>query len=374
MSEENKKIGDFLKEKRESKKLSTKYISQHTKINLSSLEKLEANNFIDLPKKPYVKGFVKSYAKILELDEDECLELFERTYQEILGITDEPLNFIQDEENSSTDVSKGLPLPTISVVVVVSILVLILIFSIKSKDTKIVETAVVKPKVLDASTPLKKENTLTTKSVITPAVKPQEKEQNEEQETNNEVVVEKKKVEIKKDEKEENKKEDKKEVATESENDKKEDKKEKEEKKYNFRPYPTSEYSYLKEEEQEEEFLPQYVKQANEENREIVFLNAVDGDSWITYKKDQEAIKGFTLKQGRTLLIRGEEIRLFLGNTNNIKVFHNSKQLVVKSKSGVKSLVFPHDKKSNFKLPLFIYKDGKVYTSEEYMTENNISL
>ena len=108
------------------------------------------------------------------------------------------------------------------------------------------------------------------------------------------------------------------------------------------------------------------IKNAKIAGKQNVFINAVDGDTWITYKSDANPIKKFVLKKGRTLLVRGDLVRIFLGNINVARVFLDNKPLTITSRSGVKSLVFPQEKASEFKLPLFIYNSGKAITSSEY--------
>ena len=100
---------------------------------------------------------------------------------------------------------------------------------------------------------------------------------------------------------------------------------------------------------------------------ENVYISAYAEDSWITYKKDQEEVKSFVLKKGRTLLIRGKEIRLILGNANATKIFYNNELIDIQSKSGVKSLVFPETANQKYKIPLFIYneKKGQFLPSDE---------
>ena len=67
------------------------------------------------------------------------------------------------------------------------------------------------------------------------------------------------------------------------------------------------------------------------------------------------------------MLIRGDVVRIFLGNINVARIFLNNKALKITSRSGVKSLVFPQEKVKDYKLPLFLYpKPGKVITSSEY--------
>jgi hypothetical protein len=116
-------------------------------------------------------------------------------------------------------------------------------------------------------------------------------------------------------------------------------------------------------------FLPSNIKNAIREGEQNVFVNAYKGDTWITYKSDGNPIKKFVLKQSRTLLIRGEELRILIGNVDAATVFYNNKELILKSKSGVKSLVFPEDHTDKFHLPLFVYENGKAIASDEFIDD-----
>ena len=52
---------------------------------------------------------------------------------------------------------------------------------------------------------------------------------------------------------------------------------------------------------------------------------------------------------------------------NVTKIFYNNKLISVSSKTGVKSLIFPENRKLEFELPLFVpNKDRRLFTSEEY--------
>ena len=106
---------------------------------------------------------------------------------------------------------------------------------------------------------------------------------------------------------------------------------------------------------------------------ETVFINATEGDSWLTYKVDDKDIKKYVLRQGRTLFLRGSLIRLFIGNTYSLKVFYNNKpiNLNIVNKSGVKNLVIPEEMKTKYMAPLFVFQeDGTVMTSDEYLKVN----
>ena len=73
------------------------------------------------------------------------------------------------------------------------------------------------------------------------------------------------------------------------------------------------------------------------------------------------------LEAEQDILIRGKEVQLFLGNLGAVKVFLNNQPLKISSRSGVKSLVFPHEAHKKYVTPLFIHHpSGKSETSGEY--------
>ena len=74
-------IGKLFRNKREERGLNLKTISQQTKIHIGLLEHLENDQLEKLPSKTYVKGFVKSTAKILGIDQEKALHCLELTYK-----------------------------------------------------------------------------------------------------------------------------------------------------------------------------------------------------------------------------------------------------------------------------------------------------
>jgi cytoskeletal protein RodZ len=150
---------------------------------------------------------------------------------------------------------------------------------------------------------------------------------------------------------------------------KEEDKKKKEEVEFTDFQLPLYQYDTVDVDDIPEAELPKTYRQSVIKGKQNIFINALDGDTWITYKSDDQKVKKFVLKQGRRILIRGEVIRLFMGNINVAKMFLNNRPLIVQSKSGVRSLVFPQELSMNYKIPLFIYKkDGTVETSEDFLS------
>ncbi len=69
-----KEIGEKLREARESKGLTLQEISEQTKIRLVYLQAIENGDFDKLPGKVYVKGFIRSYATMVEIDPNEVLQ------------------------------------------------------------------------------------------------------------------------------------------------------------------------------------------------------------------------------------------------------------------------------------------------------------
>ncbi|NTU69682.1 helix-turn-helix domain-containing protein [bacterium] len=71
-------LGEKLKKIREEQKISYDEVEKKTKIRKKYIKAIESNSFSELPSGVYAKGFVKNYAKLLNLSEDKVLELFEK--------------------------------------------------------------------------------------------------------------------------------------------------------------------------------------------------------------------------------------------------------------------------------------------------------
>lgn len=72
--------GDLLKNARLEKKLTFTQVSELTKIPKKTLKALEKNQFDKLPPSTYIKGFIKNYAKIVNLDVQKTIAVFKRDY------------------------------------------------------------------------------------------------------------------------------------------------------------------------------------------------------------------------------------------------------------------------------------------------------
>jgi cytoskeletal protein RodZ len=72
-------IGEFFKHVRETKRLTMDEVAMKTRIHPEFLKALEEENFAKLPDQVFVKGFVRSYARSLGLDEEEAIRRFDES-------------------------------------------------------------------------------------------------------------------------------------------------------------------------------------------------------------------------------------------------------------------------------------------------------
>lgn len=66
-------LGEFLRQEREKKGITVEQVASATKISVRMLHALEADQYEDLPAKPFIRGFVTSYAKFIGLDARQIL-------------------------------------------------------------------------------------------------------------------------------------------------------------------------------------------------------------------------------------------------------------------------------------------------------------
>jgi cytoskeleton protein RodZ len=69
-------IGEFFKQVRETKGLTIDEVASKTRIRTDFVKALEEGNFAKLPDQVFARGFVRSYARSLGLDEDDAIQRF----------------------------------------------------------------------------------------------------------------------------------------------------------------------------------------------------------------------------------------------------------------------------------------------------------
>lgn len=367
-------LGEYLKQKRIDKNYTLEKLSQKTKISINILKALEANDFEHLPSAAYIKGFVTSYVKVLGIPLDEAINKMEYTYLNILGKTFPALNHTKLMSSSSTTTTHAqknaqdefTPTPhdviesgdsilqstkSILPVIIFSGVILLfvggykLISNVVESEVTTHKTKDLGPKIESSSALLKQPvkveepkkievpvatTAQTTTTPETPAVAP-------------EVKPEEPKADVE------------------------------------FqRNFPTVEFKKVRgklftvktdaPENSDETILPERIKDSMNSDLQNIYIRAVTGNTWLSYKIDNNPIVSVIINKDSDLLLQGTEIRIFLGNVNVTKIFYNNYLIDTPSKTGVKSLIFPEESNSKYVLPLFPKaKDDILYTSEDYM-------
>jgi cytoskeleton protein RodZ len=76
--DERETLGSYLKNQRESKKISLREVAKNTRVREYILKAIEEDQYDHLPAATYVKGFLLAYAKYLRLDHNDVLLRYER--------------------------------------------------------------------------------------------------------------------------------------------------------------------------------------------------------------------------------------------------------------------------------------------------------
>ena len=145
-----KQTGEKLRQSREEKGISLEEVVIATKIKMSTLKAMEEGDTKKLPSKTFIRGFVQSYAKYLNADEEDILETF---YQEMGSTVDIPNNVKATTEMDNRDDSNAMkfanstrhPLIKIFFAIGAFILVVLIYFVSTTIDKYQEEKQLVKP-------------------------------------------------------------------------------------------------------------------------------------------------------------------------------------------------------------------------------------
>jgi cytoskeletal protein RodZ len=66
-------VGEHLRQLRVQKRMSLAEVSRTTRVPVSSVERIEADRFDELPGEVFVRGFLRAYARALEVPADDVL-------------------------------------------------------------------------------------------------------------------------------------------------------------------------------------------------------------------------------------------------------------------------------------------------------------
>jgi len=76
MAPQGMTVGQLLQKEREGKKVSLETVARRTRIKLAFLKAIEEDAFQLIPSETYVWGFIRSYAKLVQLNPEEILKLY----------------------------------------------------------------------------------------------------------------------------------------------------------------------------------------------------------------------------------------------------------------------------------------------------------
>lgn len=66
-------LGNYLRSRREERRMSAEELSRVTRLPILSVHRIENDQFDELPGEVFVRGFLKSYARAVDLAEDDVL-------------------------------------------------------------------------------------------------------------------------------------------------------------------------------------------------------------------------------------------------------------------------------------------------------------
>jgi cytoskeletal protein RodZ len=385
-------IGDYLKNCREGMKVSLEKVSQKTKINLNVLRALEANDFKSLPSPAYIKGFVLSYARVIRLSPEDVITKLEYSYLTLVGkpfpalnhtktlpektktnpaIPDDPAKVLEADEKVQE--RKKLIVP--SLVFAAILIVFVSLYNVLNKTIKS-ESQGTKPQpVLTETAPPSLPVSDTSAATVDASPSPTEVTPPPITAAGISNTKEVPKVEIKTEVKVEPKVEPKVEVRAEV---KPEPKLTPSAPKATVanqkRIFPTKEFRKISlklfafSNEDLGPVISEEARSKFDKSLQNVYINAVDGSTWVTVKVDDKKIQTYPLPQGKDLFLQGKKILLYFGNVRVTRVYYQNKLLDTPTPTGYKSLVFPESETKNHMLPLFPRAlDNNLYTAEEYM-------
>ena len=104
--DEKETLGKYLRDQRESKKISLREVSKNTRVREYILKAIEENQTDLLPAATYVKGFLLAYAKYLRLDPNDVLVRYERALKGEPAVPPSPQPARIKQKASATPPSK----------------------------------------------------------------------------------------------------------------------------------------------------------------------------------------------------------------------------------------------------------------------------
>jgi len=160
----NTDFGVFLSNARKLKKYSVDEISAHLKIPVSTIIAIEASDKDNLPVPTFTQGYIRAYAKFLEISEEDVLVIYNNAVPRNDGSDLKPRSNLPDEASSQSPLIK-----TITVFLIIVVIAVIVFGGIQYYQNK--------AGVLDGEQDAKKQN-FTGNSLDSPSRQPLNVKQN----------------------------------------------------------------------------------------------------------------------------------------------------------------------------------------------------
>lgn len=130
-------VGEFFRQVRETKGLTVDEVASKTRIRSDFVKALEDGNFSKLPDQVFARGFVRSYARSLGLDEEDAIQRFAKSAGTFYEKQDERerLKVRQAEEERKRQSNRK------AVAIAIGIAVLTLIFLLSREQSSVLKRA-----------------------------------------------------------------------------------------------------------------------------------------------------------------------------------------------------------------------------------------
>ena len=115
-------IGEILKRTRESRNLTVGTVNRETKISINVIRALEQDDLDSFSSETYLKGFLRNYAKYLELDPDQLWSMLNRQKGSVpdgKGTFWDIEEAVREEKLKSPKIVQRIVVPILIIVIVV---------------------------------------------------------------------------------------------------------------------------------------------------------------------------------------------------------------------------------------------------------------
>jgi cytoskeleton protein RodZ len=118
-TENSKEIGELLIRAREKLDLSQKDIASRLNLKEEIITALDTNNFSKLPAPTYVRGYIRSYARAVNLNADSLINIYE-------GTAEEPPEILPDVKPAVQASSRDKPVKAMTYLITFTLMILII--------------------------------------------------------------------------------------------------------------------------------------------------------------------------------------------------------------------------------------------------------